>query len=118
MYASAECAFMLLKRIRRGRCGRSRVVQFIQLLPKQGSCRFSLFFIFFILAYASLSLAECRWSTCIIHSSPALFQVVLTVVKLHLPSHHLWGFWVIDKWCLYCRPSATDTKNISGVRSL
>lgn len=62
--------------------------------------------------------AESRWSTCIVCSLPALLQVVQMVVKLHLPSHHLWAFWVIDKWCFYCGSSATDAKNISGVRSL
>jgi len=104
---------MLLKQIRRGQRGRSRVVQFIQLLPKQESCRVSLILLF-MLVYASLSLSgtifECRWSACTTCSLSVLLQVVQMVVKLYLSSHHLCVFWVIDKWSFYCGPSATDTK--------
>lgn len=96
------------------------------LHPAVGQTRkLQVFFFLFLLMFpfcSSLSfsgrVAESRWSTCIVCSLPALLQVVQMVVKLHLPSHHLWAFWVIDKWCFYCGSSATDAKNISGVRSL
>lgn len=59
-------------------------------------------------------------------------MVFLSILLLNCPSSsraqwstytfltfkYSWVFGVIDRWCFYCSSSATDTKNISGVRLL